>query len=134
MANKDGAGSADLTVVDKKVVRVRGSYGCLEFILSATPEQEWTNWFHREVDFDPATASLARNAGASVDGDTITWEVHNEDIEAMWEIVKRAVVVANDEFGKVIASRLDLEAKVQEGLDARDKLQQELEKKLKALK
>jgi hypothetical protein len=134
MAKKDATGWDDLTIVDKQIGKVRGSYGSIQFTLSGAPEPEWKERFRTEVESNTATANMRPNAGPSVDGEYITWEVYSSDIEAMWEVVKPAVAAANEAYAKVYESRQELEAKVQARLDEQVKVQEEFEKKVKALK
>lgn len=134
MGDSDTAEWVDLTIVDKRVTKLRARYAATEFQLSAKPPEEWRERFGTAVDDDEALGQLQRNPGPVIDGDLISWELNEDDVEAGWEIVKAALAVANDGYGRADAARRYKEEQAQERLDARDRKRDELDKKLKSLR
>ncbi len=125
---------SDLTIVDKAVTQVRASFANTQFTLSAKPPKAWITTFRETVEADPATRELSRNPGPSFDGETIVWEIHEDEIETGWKILKPALAAANEAYGKVYEARVKHDKQLQERLDARDKKRDELNKKMKSFK
>jgi hypothetical protein len=125
---------SDLTIVDKAVTKVRASYANTQFTLSAKPPKAWVTTFRETVEADPASAELTRNPGPSVDGDTIIWEIHEDEIETGWKILKPAVAAANAAYTKIYEARVKHDKLLQDRLDARAKKVDELNKKMKSFK
>jgi hypothetical protein len=125
---------SDLTIVDKAVTKVRASYAATQFTLSAKPPKAWVTTFREKCEADPAYAGLTRTPGPSVDGETIEWEIHEDEIETGWKILKPAVSAANEAYGKIYEARIKHDKQLQDRLDARDKKRDDLNKKMKSFK
>jgi hypothetical protein len=134
MAKKDESDWPELKIEHKRVAKVRGRYCTLKFELSDKAPSEWSEALYDAVASDEEAAKMERNPPPSADGGTISWEVHHDDLETAWRVLKSAVEAANGKYAKLHAARVAKEAEVQSRLEERDKLTKKLDDKFQALK
>jgi hypothetical protein len=132
--SKEDTGWTELTIVRKRVAKVRGTYGSLRFELSGKAEPEWSEALRDAAESDDEAKEMKRNPGPSVDGEVILWEVFHDDMETAWRVLKAAIDVANEKYARILAARQAREAQLQSRLDDRDKLKEKLDDRLQALK